>query len=511
MKLALPAVLLLLLAGCGGLPGDLRKQISSERDRLQPAEKQVERAEKNVREEFAAGAPTSSEWSRQFRDAKAKLSSARDKSEELRRLEHAGDHESVLRAERLLSDERALRQQATDEADKAEADASRWLDFERNPQHAIAKMQSDYDAVRSVDLASLETKVLKAEQDWPAKKPDLDRRLSSLKQIKEKAALVSPNASPQPAIATLIQNEEELSSDVASLSHDRQQLDAMSGQLYYAWDKILEDLDVTNGVFREKVKTVRTHFIDVADKKTETSSDVQWTDVSAPAYHAVEKDLGMAIAHKDAGLYDSEASSTAQPAGFAYIASPSQGSNQYGYWTHNEGGSFWTFLPQYLIMRELLWGHCISARLRERIQRLLQRLSGRANLLRSDNTGQSAEIRNAGDRHSAALCEQPLCAVRRIQEFGILIAPQRAFCFICSFNSAFDALRQYTSGQRRPPLWPRFGLSIRRPSLRHRRWIRTARALRPPVRRQPQTLGLHLDKAERVVAADVPVDHAETS
>jgi len=46
-----------------------------------------------------------------------------------------------------------------------------------------------------------------------------------------------------------------------------------------------------------------------------------------------------------------------QPPGFAYIAPPSQGSNQYGYWSHAGGESVWTFLPEYLLMRELLWGH----------------------------------------------------------------------------------------------------------------------------------------------------------
>ena len=65
----------------------------------------------------------------------------------------------------------------------------------------------------------------------------------------------------------------------------------------------------------------------------------------------------MAIAHKDAGLFDSEAQNNVQPPGFAYIASPDQGSNQYGYWSHSGGQSVWTFLPEYLIMRELLWGH----------------------------------------------------------------------------------------------------------------------------------------------------------
>ncbi len=80
-------------------------------------------------------------------------------------------------------------------------------------------------------------------------------------------------------------------------------------------------------------------------------------NVSAPAFHAVEGDVGMAIAHKDAGLFDSEAENTPEPAGFAYVASPAQGSNQYGYWSHSGGESVWTFLPQYLILRELLWNH----------------------------------------------------------------------------------------------------------------------------------------------------------
>ena len=39
------------------------------------------------------------------------------------------------------------------------------------------------------------------------------------------------------------------------------------------------------------------------------------------------------------------------------MASPAEGSNQYGYWSHSGGESVWTFLPEYLIMRELLWNH----------------------------------------------------------------------------------------------------------------------------------------------------------
>ena len=46
-----------------------------------------------------------------------------------------------------------------------------------------------------------------------------------------------------------------------------------------------------------------------------------------------------------------------QPAGFAYIATEQQGSNQYGYWGHDNGGSVWHWLPEYLILRELLRNH----------------------------------------------------------------------------------------------------------------------------------------------------------
>ncbi|MEP6713935.1 MAG: hypothetical protein ABJC09_00070 [Terriglobia bacterium] len=353
-KLGVLAVGALVLAACGGLPRSVRNEIASENEKLDSAAKQIDRYEKNVKEEFVAGAATSPEWPARFREARLKLSNARTAAGELARLERRGDKESVLRAQRLLGDQRRERMAAVEEAEGVEASANRWLDFEKNPAHAAAQMQSDYDAIHSFDLSPVEKVVARAEQDWPSKKSDLDRRLGSLRDIKQKAETQFDTKAP---IATLIANEEALSTEAMVLPREASELTAMSGQLYNSWDKILEDLDVTNGVYREKLKTVRTHFVDVADKKTEVSTDTSWTDVSPTAYQAVAKNLGMAIGHKDAGLYDSEAQNVAQPPGFAYIASPSVGSNQYGYWSHNEGGSFWTFLPQYLIMRELFWGN----------------------------------------------------------------------------------------------------------------------------------------------------------
>jgi hypothetical protein len=65
----------------------------------------------------------------------------------------------------------------------------------------------------------------------------------------------------------------------------------------------------------------------------------------------------MAIEHKSLGKYDSESDRVAQPAGFAYMAPPSQGSNQYGYWDHSGGHDFWVFYGQYALMRDLLFRH----------------------------------------------------------------------------------------------------------------------------------------------------------
>jgi hypothetical protein len=55
------------------------------------------------------------------------------------------------------------------------------------------------------------------------------------------------------------------------------------------------------------------------------------------------------VERKPAGKYDSEAEHVAEAPAFAYIAPPGQ-SNTYGGW-HN---GVWEWLPQYLILRELL-------------------------------------------------------------------------------------------------------------------------------------------------------------
>ncbi len=362
----------LLLVSCGGLPRALRNQIAAEKQSLQQAERQLQKSQQTVRDDLAHSpdlfkdTPVATEWPARLQSARGSLDRAKNDLQQLDKLSDA------RRAEALLTEERGLRQSVVRESESVESDANSWLDFEKNVPHYLAVMQREHDEIHAADLTPVSEAVQKAEQDWPAKKAALDERLAGLKQSSEAAETewIATESARRDAmagtatgaeIATLIQANDALQRDAGNLTHGADELRAACGQLYDSWDKILADLEAAHHgddmVYSEKLTTVRTHYTDVAARKTEISSDNKWVDVPEPSYRAVENDLGMVIAHKDAGLFDSEAQTTAQPPGFAYIASPSVGSNQYGYWSHSGGESVWTFLPQYLIMRELLWGH----------------------------------------------------------------------------------------------------------------------------------------------------------
>ncbi len=369
----------MLFSSCTGrLPQSLREDIAAENDRLHQAEQELQRSQDHVRDDLGKapdlfrGASEPTEWNTKLNAAREKLASAQHDSAQLTELARRNRADSRLQAERLLDQERDLRLSALQDAEAVESAAGKWIEIQKNPSDYLGKLNREHDEIRNMDLGPVSQTVRQAEQDWPAKKTDLDSRLAAVLEIPKSAEgqWSATQTARQDAstgkltgveVATLIQENDALSQDATALPHTADELRGECGQLYNAWDKILIDLDQSHNhghtVYREEIKTVRTHFVDVASKKTEISSDEQWLDISEPAYQSVENDLGMSIAHKDAGLFDSEAQTTPEPAGFAYIAPPSQGSNQYGYWTHSGGESFWTFLPEYLILRQLMWGH----------------------------------------------------------------------------------------------------------------------------------------------------------
>jgi hypothetical protein len=154
--------------------------------------------------------------------------------------------------------------------------------------------------------------------------------------------------------AALLAAADDLDASATALPKRAAELRGLAGQLYDSWDKILVDMEVRgfgdNRDYEQKIRTIRTH-------QGETSSEEQWMSVSKATFDSMHDELGMAIEQKPAGKYDSEAGHVPQPAGFAYVAPPSQGSNQYGHWEQHDGQSFWVFYGKYALLRDLLFNY----------------------------------------------------------------------------------------------------------------------------------------------------------
>lgn len=366
----------LLLAACtAGLSPSLKQQISAETERLSESRHQLAAARDAVYKDLSsdpqlfAGANASSTWKAEIQSAAAQLDEASRsdrKMEDLARLNRA---DSAPQIERLLADEQRLRTEAVRSVRAVQAEADKWVAFKAALPSKLNELDREYASVHGRDLSPVTGLVHKTEADWPAKQDFLEIRLHDLDDIpaaaaKQWSASEVARSDHPPAgsdIATLIQTKEALQNDEARLSNESDTLRSLCGQLYDSWDKILIDLDVSNfendRLYRERIKTIRTHLVDPVSKQSTTSSSEQWITVSEPAFRNVEHDLGMAIAHKDVGLFDFEAQTVPQPPGFAYIATEQQGSNHYGYWAHDNGASVWHWLPEYLVLRELLWNH----------------------------------------------------------------------------------------------------------------------------------------------------------
>ncbi len=365
------AICLWLGACIGSLPSSLRSEIADEHSRLQAAAQEIQREQQTVNRDVQSNpglfqnAAAPGQWAASFTHSGETLRTAQETDRDLAELAGRNRADSREEAEGLLTKERRLREAASREANTASAEAAKWVNFRQDLPRNLGGMKQAYEAVGATDLAPLSKTVTQAEQDWPAKKDALNGRLTAVLELPKLAesqwnatAAIRQEASAgkisDPELATLIEASDALSKDQSNISTESDELRALSGQLYNSWDKILVDLDAPS---RERIRTIDTHITDVASKQSETSSSEHWVDVPEPQFHSVENDVGMAIAHKSAGVFDSEAVTTPEPAGFAYIAPESQGSNQYGYWNHDGGATVWTWLPQYLLLRELLWNH----------------------------------------------------------------------------------------------------------------------------------------------------------
>ena len=349
------------------LPAEMRAQIQSEQKQLADARKQIGADRATVTREAAADPELfrvrafDAEWPRLFTEAGVSLTEAEQDGSSLTRLLARNNRSDKNEAQVLLDRERRRRSAAVREAESTLAEAQKRVDLKQHFPQTLSKIDGETKTLASADYAAITAKVQKAESDWPSKKDDLQGRLNALLAPKTESAqwteqLKSLEAKPVTALTAADYTtglELEESVDHAPGAKQAQDLESASQQLYTSWDNVLDDLDKEHDGCREKVKHVVTTVPAPTEKGITTSTET-WVDVTPDQWRGLENNIGMTIAHKPLGKYDSEADRTPQPAGFAYMASPSEGRNQYGYWDNRGGSSVWTWLPEYLILRNLL-------------------------------------------------------------------------------------------------------------------------------------------------------------
>lgn len=344
------------LAACGGLPVTLKTQVEAEKHVYESSRHDFEKARDDVKAMLAREPELAKIrallWQPALDRDTDKFNEAGNELKQLEDLRRQDRKDSRDEVERLLAGEKRIRAAALEDARAMQSEARRFTDLKSH----LSDYDREADRLSATSLDTVAATVHKAEADWPAKKADLEQRLSDVKSAETKAVADWKTARKNGGdFAALFAAEEELQSEKENFPKQVQTLNDLSGQLYTSWDKLLVDLSDKHDEYKEKVRTVRTHFTDVAAQKSDVSSEENWVNISRPVYLALEKNLGMTIEHKAAGKYDSEAEKTPQPPGYAYIAPPSEGRNQYGYWNNSGGMSVWTWLPQYLIMRDLLF------------------------------------------------------------------------------------------------------------------------------------------------------------
>ncbi len=284
-----------LVSCAGGLPPSLQREIADENSRIATDEQALQRSQNALKQDFAqapdlfADAVEPVQWTADLSAARTKLATAKRDGQQLSQVREEPQ------ARRLLAETRSLRTAAENSINTTEAAASKWLAFRRNLPTSLENMNREYQAIHTADLTPVAKTIAQADKDWPAKATYLDDKLATLRAIPQTAdgewssiATARQDAAAGKAtgkeVATLIETDAVLSQQAKTLAAAPAEMAGLCGQLYVTWDKILTDLDQSHygvdSIYREKVKTVRTRYIDVAAKKTETHSDEQWTNVS---------------------------------------------------------------------------------------------------------------------------------------------------------------------------------------------------------------------------------------
>jgi hypothetical protein len=368
-SLSVLAIILIMLmaivavAGIDGLPRSLRTsveaaatRVTTDRTQFEESRAAVSRAISSEPELFRTQAAL---WQTQFAQADARLKKAEADLAQLQELKKANRREDRDKVEAALKEMESLRSGSLQEAQKIRADADRWLGYKKNLPQQLASMRSNYEALRAFDVEAQSAATRKAITDWPAKKADLEQRVSALDALKtegEQAWSSSAEARAKAETkdygavdyAALFAAGEAIERDLQSAQRGVSEMNTLAAQLYVDRDKLLLELDDDNGT-KQKVRVVETKYADSALTGAATTSKEEWENVTPNRFDELKRSIGMVVERKPAGKFDSEADRTMQAPAYAYVAAPGQ-SNRYGAWDNG----VWHWLPQYLILSQLL-------------------------------------------------------------------------------------------------------------------------------------------------------------
>lgn len=368
-SLGVTAIVLIVLmgivatAGLDNLPRQLRQSVAAAGTRLTADRATFDQNRdfivRAVHDDPALFQTKAAQWQDRLNADRSRLDSAAAKLAILQQLSSANRRTDAEKVQQTLADFESLRQPPVKDVADVRADTQRWLDYKRQLPDRVAAMHARYDAIKSFDIDAAAVPARKAMLDWPAKKDDLQARIDALVKLQAGGEKIWETSAPLRAAAesnnlanfdyaNFFDSADVLDATARQLRDGSAAINALAGQLYVSWDKLLNNVERQNG-YREKVRFVRTRFPDATLTHGETTSEDRWEDIDAAQYRAAEHSVGMVVERKPPGKYDSEAERAVQPPAYAYVAPPGQ-ANAYGSWT----GGVWHWLPEYLILSQLL-------------------------------------------------------------------------------------------------------------------------------------------------------------
>ena len=350
-------------AGLDNLPPSLRKSVDAANGVLvndrSAFEQDRSRVEGALSAEPALFQREAESWHKRLDKDRSQLDAAAEKLATAQQLAKANRRTDEYDVERGLDEFNSLGQEVIKDAAGLRSESEHWMASKRSLPDRIQAMRTAYDGLQAVDSDAALAPVRKAMLDWPAKRDDLQTRLDGLKdfeaqgqKIWDSSATLRSQAEARGLadsdIETLLSEADQLDATARQAREAVAADDALAGQLYESWDKLL--LDVERGRdARQKVRLVETRFPDATLAHGTTTSEERWEPLDAFRTRDAQENVGMVIERKEPGKYDSEAERAVQPPAYAYVAPPGQ-SNNYGSWS---GGS-WHWLPEYLILSQLL-------------------------------------------------------------------------------------------------------------------------------------------------------------